>query len=234
MDSPPTFRYFRNLPLELQNKIWTAATSERIVSVKWSSQSKQWVSPEQAPAILQVSKQTRAEGLKAYKPSFGTTSRSSSVVYFDFERDTALIYWDTNPASAVESFPDSAKVQYLMIEASVLSAQLEDNMDALRGFTNLREFKISNCRSILCHAEHELGEFPVQFVGGGAGGLVPMLTCVGHPRCRRHWWFSDWNVRVARKRVESWVDLFMSTRLMAMMEIQNMRRLAHPSPPARR
>jgi hypothetical protein len=107
------FAAFPRLPAELRLKMWRYSFQPRIVNIRWSSDLRQYISPNN-PAILHVSSEAREEGLKIYRPCFDTTFVSPSVVYFNFDLDIACIDWSTlgrPPGSLGRIAADCAKVK---------------------------------------------------------------------------------------------------------------------------
>ena len=104
--SPPDmFPHFGRLPIELRTKIWGIAASEpRVIKLLEVSDSNSCYSmPEKlslivpgqskVPAILHVSKEARAEGLRYYEPSVqrsNSATEPGDTVYANFEVD---IFW---------------------------------------------------------------------------------------------------------------------------------------------
>jgi hypothetical protein len=97
-----SFTLFPELPFELRLKIWSfIAPGPRVVGINYRNQRAKrrgisvtfyhnragWTSPDPVPIILHISQESRTEGLKSLKTTFGSHWFPGEV-YFDFEKDT--------------------------------------------------------------------------------------------------------------------------------------------------
>ena len=199
-----SFTPFQKLPVELRLKIWSLTVEKRIVHVEWSRPRGQCVSLD-GLAILQVSREARAEGLKIYKAAFNT-SDSSSPVYVNFDHDTVYIRWKTfgrRPAKhALTLRVDCRRIKFLMIDACV---RLNDGLELIN-FESLKELQISGCAEEIPDGIGNAALFQYAFkpwvksiLPGKKECTVPRLKCLGQGEaCREHWWFGAWNERCTR------------------------------------
>lgn len=174
---PTTFTLFPALPFELRIKIYSFASQEpRIVTITYGSQSTKykgknisrfdgWKTPDPVPVILHVSRESRAEALKSYKPAFGSHFHPAKI-YFDFSKDTLrfgnghgadYLVRDTEWIAAGPSTyrldlflaggyyggDDHEKVQYMVLD---LDEEVYDRRylfwNEIRDFTALKELTI--------------------------------------------------------------------------------------------
>ena len=174
------------------------------------------------PAFLQVPTSARKEALKTYQPCFGTKSASPSPI--SFTHDLSTFFFDLGVPEhhdgSPKNIPDSGKIHSLTFEASALLAHYNNGMRMFRELTCVRELKISGCHSVICDEIHQLDSLPMQLLEEpkDRGQLVPVLTCLEGARCRKHWWFQNWNRRVGLRRMRSSVNQFMVARMMALLE----------------
>jgi len=97
-----SFTLFPELPFELRLKIWSyIAPGPRVVGINYRNQRVKrrgqnvtflhnragWNSPDPVPVILHICHESRTEGLKSLRTTFGSHWFPGEV-YFDFERDT--------------------------------------------------------------------------------------------------------------------------------------------------
>jgi len=196
-----TFAPFQKLPVELRLKIWSLTVEKRIVHIEWSRPRRQCLSPD-VPAILQVSREARAEGLKVYKAAFNT-SKSSTPVYINFDHDTIYFRWKTfgrRPSKhALTLRDDCRRIKFLMIDACV---RLNDGL-ALINFESLKELQISGCTEEVPDSIGNAAVFQRAFkpwvksiLPGKKDCTVPRLKCLDQGEtCWDHWWFGAWNER---------------------------------------
>ncbi|KAH7336171.1 hypothetical protein BKA65DRAFT_552835 [Rhexocercosporidium sp. MPI-PUGE-AT-0058] len=196
-----TFPPFQRLPIELRLKIWTLAVEPRIVHIEWSRPRRQCLSPD-VPALLHVSREARAEGLKIYNPAFNT-SDSLTPVYINFELDTIFFRWKTfgrRPAKHVLAMiEDCRRIRFLLIDACV---RLNTGMELIK-FDSLKELQISGCMEEVPDAVGDAVLFQCAFKPWVKSILprkkaytVPRLRCLDQGvTCRDHWWFGAWNER---------------------------------------
>jgi hypothetical protein len=90
------FTLFPNLPLELRRNIWRfAASTERIIEVRWGHCKDYYHSSTPPPSVLHASRESRIEALRyyevlemencwAYMEGFGAMFRT----YINYQRDT--------------------------------------------------------------------------------------------------------------------------------------------------
>ncbi len=92
----PKFRLFSELPIELRLEIWQfSLPRKRILEIKKVKEAYRWGKdfmdgfgvPDSIPATLHVCRESREEGLRFYRPSFGR-SYGSATTYFDPTFDT--------------------------------------------------------------------------------------------------------------------------------------------------
>ena len=148
------------------------------MTIQWSYKLQKWVSSDRAPAILEVSQRARAEALKKYQPSFGTKSQSPPVIYFHYQAATVFINWGSNPIFLEQRVTDCAKIQFLVIEDSVLIEQAtpEKDMRLPRDFAELKELDVPGCRAMPCHAPYALGDLPVHLRAASEGGTLAVVN----------------------------------------------------------
>lgn len=198
-----TFLPFHRLPVELRLKIWRQAIEPRVVHIEWSRRHRHCVSGD-IPAILQVSREARIEGLKTYRPRFNTW-KSASPVYFNFELDTACFVWKTfgrRPAKhAVALREDCRRIRFMAIDACV---RLTNGLELIN-FGSLKELQIIGCTEEMPDTIADPALFVCAFkpwvksvLPGRKLYTVPSLTCLDQGlSCRDHWWFEGWNERCA-------------------------------------
>ncbi|KAK0112926.1 hypothetical protein ONS95_014646 [Cadophora gregata] len=198
------FSPFHRLPVELRVRIWSFAVEQRVVHVEWSRPRRQCLSPD-IPAILQVSRESRAEGLKIYHAVLNT-SNSSTPVYINFDLDTVSFRWKTfgrRPAKhAVSLGEDCRRIKFLMIDACV---RLNDGMELIK-FESLEELQIEGCTDEVPDAIGNVALFQCAFkpwvksiLPGTKARKLPRLRCLDQgTRCRDHWWFGAWNESCTR------------------------------------
>ncbi|PVH84965.1 hypothetical protein DL98DRAFT_511907 [Cadophora sp. DSE1049] len=201
VSAPFTFAPFQRLPVELRLKIWSLTVEKRIVHIEWSRPRRQCLSPD-IPAILQVSREARAEGLKMYQTAFNT-SDSTTPVYINFGLDTIYFRWKTfgrRPAKhALALREDCRRIRFLMIDACV---RLNSGMELIK-FESLKELQISGCTEEVPDGIGNAALFQCAFkpwvksiLPGKKARKVPRLKCLDQgARCRDHWWFGAWNER---------------------------------------
>ncbi|KAK1755570.1 hypothetical protein QBC47DRAFT_191416 [Echria macrotheca] len=86
-----SFTLFRFLPAELRLEIWRQSCQTRVVEVRYSQEQDRCVSTTRPPAILQVCKESRDEGLRAcYVRAFGTDTHDAHI-YFSPALDVLYI-----------------------------------------------------------------------------------------------------------------------------------------------
>ncbi|RFU31248.1 hypothetical protein B7463_g5107, partial [Scytalidium lignicola] len=108
MESPsptPTFHLFPSLAPEIRIKIWAyVASTPRVIRLQYRMSSRKrekdgrtisnfigWYSPDPRPAMLDVSREARQEGLKHYQLAFGTINFHAPKTYFNFKADTLRV-----------------------------------------------------------------------------------------------------------------------------------------------
>ncbi|KAH7418066.1 hypothetical protein BKA64DRAFT_187514 [Cadophora sp. MPI-SDFR-AT-0126] len=196
-----TFAPFQRLPVELRLKIWSLTVEKRIVRIEWSRPRRQCLSPD-IPAILQVSREARAEGKKLYQAAFNT-SNSATPVYINFDLDTIYFRWKTfgrRPAKhALALREDCRRIKVMMLDSGV---RLNTGMELIK-FESLKELQISGCTEEVPDGIGNVSLFQCAFkpwvksiLPGKKACKVPRLNCLNQgAMCRDHWWFGAWNER---------------------------------------
>lgn len=91
MDQQQTsFPQFSRLPPELRLQIWRYSRQPRVVEVIYDSATDTCTSTAKPPALLHVCHESRHEGLRAYRKTFGTKSSPPSI-YFDPSTDVLYL-----------------------------------------------------------------------------------------------------------------------------------------------
>ena len=91
-DTPPKLMNFPKLPAELRLEIWKLVQTPRLVEVRFirDGRKHQHRFIADIPILLHICRESRLEGLKSYKLSFGT-KYAMNKVYFDNKIDTLSI-----------------------------------------------------------------------------------------------------------------------------------------------
>jgi hypothetical protein len=201
-----TFTPFPRLPQELRLKIWQATMEPRLVCIKWSPRLSQCITPD-TPTILQVTHESREEGLKTYRPSFATISSSRPVVYANLSLDTVSFEWETANAYINHFCQGSLKialkeVKFLTLSNSEFENALHDRLYCLLDeFSELEELLVSGCaetpdRTLVSRPELEEDIKTNIFPAGPNenSDSVPTLVCLDRGyHCPSHWWFKQCN-----------------------------------------
>lgn len=103
MSPPPNFESFSLLPAELRLEIWRLSCSERVVEVFYHSEEDRCLTTSRPPAILHTCRESRNEGLRIFKKSFGTKSHEPNL-YFCPYLDTLYL-----PRPGPLGYDDSAR-----------------------------------------------------------------------------------------------------------------------------
>ncbi|RYO74014.1 hypothetical protein DL764_011021 [Monosporascus ibericus] len=101
--SRAAFEFFPRLPAELRLEIWRLSCSERVVEVFYDSDEDRCLTTSKPPAILHTCRESRNEGLRIFRKSFGTTSHEPRI-YFCPELDTLYL-----PRPALLGYGDHAR-----------------------------------------------------------------------------------------------------------------------------
>ncbi|KAK7753683.1 hypothetical protein SLS62_004305 [Diatrype stigma] len=122
MSPPPSnFEFFSQLPAELRLEIWRLSCSERVVEVFYNSEEDRCLTTSRPPAILHTCRESRNEGLRIFKNSFGTNSHEPNI-YFCPYLDTLYLPrpgplgYDDSARSFPELVRDTDKVIDLAID----------------------------------------------------------------------------------------------------------------------
>jgi len=206
METLNTFTPFSRLPQELCLKIWQATIESRIVRIRWSPQLTQCITPDN-PTILQVTHESRKEGLKTYRPSFATTSSSRPVVYANLSFDTISFDWETATEYLNHFCQGSLKtalkqVKFLTLSNTEFENALHDRLHCLLDeFSELEELHVSGCsespeRPLIVRPELEQDIKTHIFPAGPDenSDSMPTLVCLDRGyQCPSHWWFKQCN-----------------------------------------
>ncbi|RYP16293.1 hypothetical protein DL765_005199 [Monosporascus sp. GIB2] len=90
VQSHAAFEFFPQLPAELRLEIWRLSCSERVVEVVYDSDEDRCLTTSEPPAILHTCHESRNEGLRIFRKSFGTRSHGPRI-YFCPELDTLYL-----------------------------------------------------------------------------------------------------------------------------------------------
>jgi 2EXR family len=207
MSTLDTFTLFPRLPQELRLKIWQSTIEPRILPIKWSQQLSQCVTQDN-PAILRLTHESREEGLKTYRPSFGTASNSQPVIYANFTLDTVSFEWETaygQLSHFTRGYLKTAlkQVKSLTIHKDDFEYQLEEPwVSLLSEFSELEILLVTGCGQV---SDRPLISKPlameedIKTTIWGAGpdeksDAMPTLVCLDRGyECPTHWWFKQCN-----------------------------------------
>jgi hypothetical protein len=207
MEALNTFTLFPRLPQELRLKIWQSTIDPRIVHIKWSRLLSQCVTPDN-PIILQVSRESREEGLKTYRPSFATTSSSTPVVYANFSLDTVSFDWDTVYGRLSHFISGDLKaalkqVRSVTIHKIDFENQLEEPWaSVLAEFSELEKLLVSGCaeaeelplRANPAAMEEDIKTHIFPAEPDENSDSMPTLVCLDQGyKCPAHWFFKQCN-----------------------------------------
>lgn len=210
MDTFQVFKQFPRLPQEIRLKIWRATIEPRVVRIKWSSQLLQCVTPDN-PTILQVSHESREEGLRTYRPSFDTTNSSGPIVYANFSLDTVCFDWVTayrhlNQFRRGELKGSLKQTRSLSISKVDFKAEMaEPWVSLLAEFSELEVLIVSGCTEsrerpplVTPDVQHSLEhDIKTHIFAAGSdenSDSMPTLVCLDRGyECLQHWWFKQCN-----------------------------------------
>lgn len=207
MDTPETFKPFARLPQEIRLKIWKATIEPRVVRIRWSPHLAQCITPDN-PTILQVSHESREEGLRIYQPTMATTNSSRPIVYADFSIDTVAFGWETAHGH-LEHFRRGElkaalkEVKSLTISNSDFDFQLEEPwVSLLAEFSELAVLLISGCahspeRPLISKPDAMEEDIRTHIFAAGPdenSESMPTLVCLDRGyECPKHWYFKQCN-----------------------------------------
>ena len=114
------FGLFSLLPAELRLDIWRLSCSQRVVEVYYDAQQDRCLTTTAPPAILHACRESRAEGLRIFRRSFGTGSREPRI-YFCPHLDTLYL---PRPGplgydDSARSFPDLVSDTDLVVDLAI-------------------------------------------------------------------------------------------------------------------
>ncbi|KAK6214480.1 hypothetical protein LQW54_004388 [Pestalotiopsis sp. IQ-011] len=104
MSQLSSFHLFSELPAEIRLEIWQHSCSQpRVVEVSYDAELDQCTTVTPQPAVLQASTESRREGLRIYRPLFGTSTHPARI-YFHPQLDTLYI-----PRPPAMGYDDNAR-----------------------------------------------------------------------------------------------------------------------------
>ena len=98
-----SFDLFSLLPAELRLEIWRLSCPQRVVEVFYAAEQDRCLTPSTPPAILHTCRESRNEGLRIFRRSFGTRSCEPRI-YFCPHLDTLYL-----PRPGPLGYDDSAR-----------------------------------------------------------------------------------------------------------------------------
>lgn len=217
---PTTFEQFPNLPLEIRLKIYNLMIQPRTVHLTWNADLHRCISKD-VPIIMQISHESREEGLRTYEPFFGTKSDfdSKPAIYFNCELDMVLLDGETCQRLHTEiPYEELSRIKRAKVQSRYLSQSTPGRSPWM--LESLQELQIYGCGDREGGRQLRPSQFWVDIWPHtkariiSTGPPAPMLVCCEGPdlgvgiasNCWQHFWFEDWNKEIAGHSLPEWVE----------------------------